>query len=201
MQAAHPAVSAARIGPNAIIQTVGALAETHSPAELRLILQRIGREDLAEALPSQMIDEREFIDLIGGLRADMGLAAAGRVLARSGERTAAYLLANRIPAPARVVLPLLPRRLGLSLLLKAISGHAWTFAGNGRFSYTVDAKGAILSLADSPECRGVAATEPICYYYTSCFQALLRPLISRRITVREVACRAHGAEACLFEVR
>jgi divinyl protochlorophyllide a 8-vinyl-reductase len=148
-----------------------------------------------------MVDEQEFISLIGALRADMGLVVAGRVLARSGERTAAYLLANRIPSPARVVLPWLPRRLGLSILLKAISGHAWTFAGAGRFSYTVDGRGAVISLADSPECRGVAAAEPICHYYTHCFQALLRPLIDRRLNVREVACRAHGAEACLFEVR
>lgn len=199
--AAIPRGCAARIGPNAIIQTVGALEEAYSPAEVRRLLERIGRDDLAEQLPTQMVDEQEFVDLIHGLRAEVGLAAAGRVLARSGERTAAYVLARRIPTPARLLLPLLPRRLGLRILLRAISGHAWTFAGAGRFGYSVDSRGAVISLADSPECREIGAPEPLCHYYTSCFQALLRPLIDRRITVREVACRAHGADECVFELR
>ncbi len=201
MDATHPGVGAARIGPNAIIQTVGALEEERGPQETRRFLGRIGRGDLAERLPTTMVDELAFISLIGALRADMGVEAAGRILARSGERTAAYLLANRIPAPARAVLPLLPRRLGLSLLLRAIAGHAWTFAGGGRFSYSVDGKGAILRLGSCPECRGLAAGEPLCRYYEHCFEALLRPLIDRRLSVREVACAAAGGEACVFEVR
>lgn len=201
MHATHPGLGAARIGPNAIIQTVTALEEERGPQETRRFLQQIGRDDLIEQLPTQMVDELEFISLIGAIRADMGVAAAARILARSGERTAAYLLANRIPAPARVLLPLLPRRLGLSLLLKAIAGHAWTFAGTGRFSYSVHGKGATLSLGDCPECRGLTASEPICRYYESCFQALLRPLIDRRLTVRERTCSAQGGDACVFEVR
>lgn len=201
MDATHPGLGAARIGPNALIQTVGALEEERGPQETRRFLRRIGRGDLAEQLPTKMVDELAFISLIGAIRADMGLEAAGRVLARSGERTAAYLLANRIPAPARAVLPLLPRRLGLSLLLRAIAGHAWTFAGGGRFSYSVDRAGATLRLGSCPECRGMAAAEPLCRYYESCFQALLRPLIDRRLVVREVACIGQGGGACVFEVR
>ena len=201
MHATHPAVGAARIGPNSIIQTVGALEEERGYKETQNFLRRIGQGDFADQLPTTMIEEIAFISLIGAIRADMGVEAAGRILARSGERTADYLLANRIPVPAHLVLPRLPRRLGLNLLLKAISGHAWTFAGTGRFSYTVDAKGAMLSLADSPESRGIVADAPICHYYERCFQALLRPLIDRRLVVREVACTAQGAEACVFEVR
>ncbi|NTU82004.1 MAG: bacteriochlorophyll 4-vinyl reductase [Chloroflexales bacterium] len=201
MHATHPAVGAARIGPNSIIQTVGAIEEERGPQETRSFLRRIGQGDFAEQLPTTMIDEIAFISLISAIRADIGVEAAGRILARSGERTADYLLANRIPAPAHAILPRLPRRLGLSLLLKAISGHAWTFAGTGRFSYKVDAKGATLSLANSPESRGMTADKPICRYYESCFQSLLRPLIDRRLVVRELRCAAQGAEACVFEVR
>ena len=201
MHATPRAVGAARIGPNSIIQTVGAIEEERGYKATRSFLREIGQDAFAEQLPTTMIDEVAFISLIGAIRTELGVEAAGRILARSGERTADYLLAHRIPAPAHVILPRLPRRLGLNLLLKAISGHAWTFAGTGRFSYTVDAKGAILSLADSPECRGMTAVQPICRYYESCFQALLRPLIDRRLVVREVACAAQGNEACVFEVR
>lgn len=201
MHATHTLGGAARIGPNAIIQTVGALEEERGPQETRRFLRRIGRGDLAEQLPTKMVDELAFITLIAAVRADMGVDDASRILARAGERTADYLLANRIPAVAHKILPRLPRRLGLSLLLKAISGHAWTFAGAGRFSYKVDKRGATLSLGSCPECRGLAVSEPICRYYESCFQSLLRPLIDRRLTVHEVACAAAGAEACTFEVR
>lgn len=200
MHATHPAAGVARIGPNSIIQTVGALEEEHGPQEARALLRRMGYSDLADRLPSSMIDEQEFISLIGAMRAEMGLEAAQRVLARSGERTADYVRQNRIPAPARLLLRLLPRRLALGVLLKAIVGHAWTFAGAGRFSYSLSRRGAVLHLGSCPECRGLASAEPICSYYTGCFQSLLRTLVDRRLAVRETACTASGAEACVFEV-
>lgn len=200
MHATHQAAGVARIGPNSLIQTVGALEEQHGVPAARQLLERMGQGALAEQLPTTMVDEQAFIDLIGGLRAELGMVGAARILARAGERTADYLLANRIPAPARALLPLLPRRLALRVLLGAIAGHAWTFAGSGRFSFTVGRRGATLRLADCPECRGSAAAEPICSYYVACFQTLLRPLIDRSLSVRETACAAQGAEVCSFEV-
>ncbi len=200
MHATHPAVGVARIGPNAIIQTVAALKEEQGSEEVQRFLVRIGRDDLAAALPTTMVDEQEFINLIAALRAELGLATTRRVLARSGALTAEYVRTNRIPAPARILLPLLPRRLALRILLKAIVGHAWTFAGAGRFSYTLDRRGATLSLGSCPECRGITADEPICDYYVACFQGLLRPLIDPQLTVHERACTAQGAAACRFEV-
>lgn len=200
MQATHAATGAARIGPNAIIQTVGALEEAWGREETQGFLRRMGRSDLVERLPTTMVEEQEFVALIDALRAEAGAAEAGRILARSGERTAGYLLAHRIPRPAHVVLPLLPPAAGLRVLLRAIAAHAWTFAGTGRFSYAVGRGEAILRLADCPECRGVAAAEPICHYYEQCFQTLLQTLIDRRVRVRETACVACGAEDCTFTV-
>ncbi|PDW01132.1 bacteriochlorophyll 4-vinyl reductase [Candidatus Viridilinea mediisalina] len=200
MPATHHAVGGARIGPNSLIQTVGALEEQHGTQEAYRLLERIGHGALATQLPTTMVDEQEFIALMGGLRAELGLEGAAQVLARAGERTADYLLAHRIPAPARFILPRLPRRLALRIFLKAIAGHAWTFAGSGRFSFTVERHGATLRLADCPEARGINASEPVCSFYAACFQALLRPLIDPKLTVRERACAAQGAEVCSFEV-
>jgi len=200
MQATHAATGAARIGPNAIIQTVGALEEAWGQAETQGFLRRMGRSDLAERLPTTMVEEQEFVTLIAALRAEAGATEAGRILARSGERTAGYLLAHRIPRPAHILLPLLPPATGLRVLLKAIAAHAWTFAGAGRFSYAVERGAAVLRLADCPECRGVSAAAPLCRYYEQCFQTLLQTLIDRRVRVRETACVACGAEACTFTV-
>lgn len=200
MHATHAASGAARIGPNALIQTVAALREALGAAAADAFLKGIGRGDLAAAPPTTMVDEAEFIALIGALRAAYGVEETGAILARSGELTAAYLLAHRIPAPARALLPALPRRAAMGLLLRAVGAHAWTFAGGGRFSFSVGRERTQLRLADCAECRGMVVREPLCRYYERCFQALLRPLIDRRLAVREAACAAAGADACVFEV-
>lgn len=77
-------------------------------------------------------------------RASLPLTRPGWSGPKRGRLTASYLLANRIPKPAQIVLGLLPARIGLKLLLKAIGGHAWTFAGVGTFS---DRFGRLLTLA------------------------------------------------------
>lgn len=200
MHTTYAPAGVVRIGPNSIIQTVGALNELYGAEAARAILERIGHSALNEQLPTDMVDEHVFMALINALRTDLGFEATGKVLARSGERTADYLLANRIPAPIRILLPWLPASLGLRIFLKAIAGHAWTFAGSGRFSYVVGRRGATICLADSPECRGIATDAPLCHYYTHCFQTLLRPLINPQLMVRETACGAMGADACTFEV-
>lgn len=194
-----PSLDAARIGPNSVIQTVTALRERYGQAQADAILRSAGHSDLLTALPTTMIDEREFLDLIRALRAQLGLDEAGAVLARAGERTADYLLANRIPAPARVLLRLLPARPALRLLLVAISGHAWTFAGSGRFSYTLG-RAPVLALVDCVECRDTHADAPICRYYAATFTGLLRALVHPRVRVVETACGACGRDRCEFAI-
>lgn len=200
MHATHAPSGVARIGPNALIQTAAALREARGDAAAEAFLKGIGRGDLVLSPPATMVDEAEFIALIGALRAAYGLEETGAILARSGELTAAYLLEHRIPAPARSLLPVLPRVVALRLLLRAVGAHAWTFAGSGRFSFKVGAERTQLRLADCAECREMSSREPLCRYYERCFQSLLRPLIDPRLAVRELQCAAAGADACLFEV-
>ena len=70
MHATHHAVGVARIGPNAIIQTVGAMEEERGPEATRYFLQRSGRGDLALQLPTTMVAEHDFISLIDAVRSD-----------------------------------------------------------------------------------------------------------------------------------
>jgi hypothetical protein len=70
-------------------------------------------------------------------RASCGLARlrrqAGAILAKAGQGTADYILAHRIPGPAKALIRALPAPLGARLLTAAIARHAWTFTGSGRF--------------------------------------------------------------------
>ena len=122
----------------------------------------------------------------------------------AGLRTADYLLANRIPRQAQRVLKLLPRRLAAFVLLKAIGSHAWTFAGSGRFSWRFPwrrRRVLTLTFADCALCRADHAAGPCCQYYAATFERLFRVLINADTVVRETACTATGAAACVFEVR
>jgi divinyl protochlorophyllide a 8-vinyl-reductase len=195
----QPGATVARIGPNAIIQTVRALHEQYGERADELLI-RAGRPDLCEQLPAEMIDEQEFHDLIQHLRSQIGLEATAAILAHAGAYTGDYILANRIPRPAQVLLKILPPRLALNFLLAAIAKHAWTFVGSGQFTYGRDPT-MRLKIVDCVECREIQAATPVCAFYQAAFERLIRALVKQRSCVYEIACAACGAPACIFEVR
>lgn len=193
------AIPAARIGPNAVIQTVNALIELRGQAEARRLLIALGRPELTERQPANMIDEREFVDLAHDLLGALGPAEAGRVMARAGVLTSRYVMRNRIPRPVHWLLRALPRQLGLSLLLGAIGQHAWTFAGSGRFSYTLG-RAPLLAIENCLTARGRVADAPVCTFYQAAFQGFVTTLIDARLRVHEERCAACGAPRCEFRI-
>ncbi len=199
MQDVAQVAEVARIGPNSIIQTVAALREQYGAEMVAAWLRRTGRGHLLETMPDHMLAESEFGAMINDVREWLGMEAAMRALDRSGELTAAYVATNRVPAPIRLLLPRLPVGLALRLFLPAIAKHAWTFAGSGQFGYSLRPQWQ-LTLANSVEARGVRSAEPVCSYYRAAFEGLLRRVVSDRIRVREVTCRATGAPRCTFAV-
>jgi divinyl protochlorophyllide a 8-vinyl-reductase len=191
-------MSAARIGPNAIIQTIAALREVYTPEVLRTLLAGEAEVYLSH-LPHEMIPEVQFHELVDLLTVRLGVERAGDILHRSGERTADYVRANRIPAPIRTLLGLLPAPLSLRLLLPAISKHAWTFAGSGAFSFDLGRTPSVsIGRSASLETSGIAAV--LCRYYCGAFTQMLRRLVSPRISLREVNCQARGDHACVFQI-
>jgi divinyl protochlorophyllide a 8-vinyl-reductase len=191
-------MSAARIGPNAIIQTVAALREEYAPDVLPGLLTGDAAGYLSH-LPHEMIPEGEFHELVRLLTARLGVERAGAILYRSGERTADYVRANRIPAPIRTLLGLLPAPISLRLLLPAIRKHAWTFAGSGIFRFDLGRTPSV-SIA-SPSSQETAVIAPaLCRYYCGAFTQMLRRLVSPRISLSETSCQAHGDRACVFQI-
>ena len=191
----------ARIGPNSLIQTLRALAELE-PTDVQ---QRVSdRAALPEPLPPGMVPEALFVKLVRALREELPPARSEAVLRRSGSYTAAYVAQNRIPAPFRGLLRVLPARAGVPMLIAAFRRHAWTFAGAGRFSVegTLLGPGTLL-LEGCPTCRAGSA-EGLGHvgvlagaYYEAAFEGLLR-LAAPRLHVREVACQAAASPVCRF---
>lgn len=188
-----------RIGPNAVIRLAEALDAVESKAVTVRLFNTAGLGEYVLSPPGGMVPEDDVTALHRKLRIELGLARAGSVSWIAGLRTANYLLANRIPKPAQWLLKILPRRLAGFILLKAIGAHAWTFAGTGRFSWSIG-RGITLTFENCALCRGAQVARPCCAYYAATFERLFRELISPDARVRETACIAMGNSACRFTV-
>jgi divinyl protochlorophyllide a 8-vinyl-reductase len=190
----------ARIGPNAVTRLAEALAAVGGAGAARAIFARAGLVHRLVSPPERMVEEREVVALHAALRAMLPQAQAEAVARDAGRRTADYLLAHRIPAVMRIVLPRLPARLAAWVLLEAIGRHAWTFAGSGRFARLAGLP-VRFTIAGGPLARGAPAGALACAYYAATFEGLFRALVHPAARVAEIDCESEGAPACLFEAR
>lgn len=192
------------IGPNAIIQVRLALEALQGTLLSERVFAKAALVRHLVRSPQRPVPEREVQQLHIALRQTLGEARAEAVAREAGLRTARYLLANRIPGTAQALLRRLPARLALPMLLRAMQGQAWTFAGSGRFDSRMVWRGptlAVLSIRDNPLCRGLRLAGPACAYYAATFEHLMRTLVHPHCVVLETACEAMGAPSCRFEVR
>lgn len=188
------------IGPNAVTRVAEVLVERFGAPRMAAIFRRAGLSQYVDALPARMVDEAEVIRLHAELRATLEAPVARDVAREAGRRTGDYLLAHRIPRPVQGLLKCLPPRLAARVLLAAISRHAWTFAGSGRFA-VLGYSPVRVSISGNPLARAVHADEPQCDYYAATFERLFRALVHRDAIVVETSCEAAGAAACIFEMR
>ena len=195
----HRAAPAARIGPNAIIQTAAALRSLEGEAAARRIFRAACLDRYLEASPQAMVDEREVARLHGVVCDRLGAERARLVNAAAGRLTADYLLSHRIPRSAQVFLSLLPAALASRLLCRAITRNAWTFAGTGAFAVH-HGRPTVFEISNCPLCRQRRCAGPICDFYAATFQGLFARLVHRSTRVTEIACEAAGAPACRFEL-
>lgn len=187
----------ARIGPNAIIQVAAALRGRFGDARTQVMVHDATGYVL-DAMPTEMVDEREAQALAKALVAQMGPSLAANILREAGHRTGDYLLANRIPRVAQWAIRAAPRRVGLRLLLRAMQSNAWTFAGSGQFVVTDGAPLPDLVFESCAMCRDMHEPQPMCDFYAGTFERLIRALVARYASVQEVECMAQGHRHCRF---
>lgn len=192
-----PQRAAALIGPNAIIQVAKVLTERLGDRRAESIVRASTPYTLG-TLPQHMVPEAEALALTTHVMRQLGETSATSVLHEAGLRTGDYLLANRIPRVAQWIIGVLPRQAGLSILLKSMMAHAWTFAGSGTF--TVQRLGTEIELTfhACAMCRELTSAGPVCDFYAGTFERLVTALVSRTAIVREVECHAQGGRCCRF---
>ncbi|KUR72795.1 hypothetical protein AQZ52_06125 [Novosphingobium fuchskuhlense] len=184
---------AGKVGPNAIIQLADVLADRIGLEERARALQAAGLAKYLAADPERMTDEREAAALHRAVQAQRA-GDWDELSWEAGERTARYLLANRIPKPAQWLLRRLPAALAARLLLRAIRAHAWTFAGSGAFSARQERGAVVIAIADNP------IAMPDCPWHRGVFTRLFRELVSPHVLVRHDHCCARGDEVCTFRI-
>ncbi len=183
--------TAARIGPNALLQLDPLLREAGLD---RSVYAAAGIEAMPDG--TGMIDERP----VARVHQELRRIAPGRApdLAHAaGVGTGRYILAHRIPRPAQRLLRMLPAPLAARLLARAIAANAWTFAGSGRFSVKTP---FCFEIADNPVVRGETAPRPVCDWHSGVFTTLYAALAHPDMRCTETACCAAGAPACRFEI-
>jgi divinyl protochlorophyllide a 8-vinyl-reductase len=194
-----PVPAHAEIGPNSVIQLIEALNAAGLQQAAVAIFAAAEASDWLATPPSVMVDERPVARIHQAVRHLLPQQQASAVLADAGFRTANYILANRIPKFAQVILKLLPAPLAAKLLVKAISAHAWTFAGSGRFSGRAGHP-TVFEIANNPLCAGEHSATPTCIWHVAVFQRLFQVLVSPKSHAIETSCGAAGDECCRFEL-
>lgn len=187
--------SSGLIGPNAILQLLPVLvarlgaARTHELLHIALIAE----------IPdgSAMIPQEDAARLHQAVRAHEA-QQADAILREAGERTADYILAHRIPRFAQIILKILPAPLAARILSRAITQHAWTFAGSGYFRAVTPWH---FEIEDNPLIAGEQADHPVCVWHEAVFTRLYRVLVAADTMCVEDTCgAAHKTGCCCFIV-
>ena len=187
------------IGPNSVLQLFEALKAEGLYDVSAPVFATAGVADWLVEPPEKMVDQRRVARLHQALRAVSSRQEGVALMADSGRRTADYILANRIPKPAQVLLKALPARLAAMAFVPAIKAHSWTFAGTGVFTGKAGLP-TVFTLTGNPLCAGERASVPVCTWHAAVFQRLFQVLVSPRARAVETDCEACGSPFCRFEV-
>ncbi len=202
MDATHfPANGApATIGPNAIIRMGEAIEALEGAPVAKRIFQAAGIEQYLTTPPGGMVPAADVAALHRALHTTLGDARARTAGWVAGQRTAEYLLENRIPAVVRKIMRVVPPPIAARLLAAMITRNAWTFAGTGRVRFWFGSKAALVTISRNPICDGTVSAEPYCDYYAATFERLFAALVHDSTRVVETHCTALGAPECVFEI-
>ncbi|WP_157973554.1 bacteriochlorophyll 4-vinyl reductase [Tropicimonas sp. IMCC34043] len=186
----------AKIGPNAVTQMLGPIEHRCGGETLKRVLAAAGIDQMPDM--GGLMDEDPAIRLHETVRQSLPDDAA-EIAREAGLRTGEYILANRIPKPVRLLLPWLPARISARLLAKAVSKHAWTFAGSGSFSVE-SLRPLVFVIEGNPLASHDGSPGGMCYWHQAVFETLFRKLVSRRVQVDELQCCGRGDDCCRFVI-
>lgn len=181
------------VGPNAVLQMQAALEARFGRAGAEQVFAAAGHQRLLRQPPGEMIDEQVPAALFRALWHELPSSEAVAIAHDAGRRTGAYILENRIPKPAQLLLKALPPRLAAPILLKAIEESAWTFAGSGDCR-AKSGRPAKIEIAANP------LSMPGCIWHIGVFEELFGALVHEGVRVAHTDCLGAHRRVCRFEI-
>lgn len=188
-----------RIGPNAILQVIDSVTARLGLDQTQALFNAAGLQHHLASRPATMVSESDVATLQHQLRENFGPALAREISWDAGLRTGDYLLANRIPKLAQVVLKRLPAGVAARVLAKAIGKHSWTFAGSGTLHIRPGRPFSFI-IQRNPICSRIQSDVPVCHYYAGTFERIFQAIVHPNSRVLEIECEATGGAACVFQI-
>lgn len=124
-------VAGYRIGPNSVTQLEAACDQVLGREDTVYLFTAAGLCDYLQTPPVKMIPEEHPARLFSALYRLYPRTTADKIARLAGQRTADYVIENRIPALVAKILRWMPANLAGKGLLSAIKKNSWTFAGSG----------------------------------------------------------------------
>jgi len=191
-EAAAPRHAGGKIGPNAVIQLAETVKARFGWDTAAALFSAAGVGEMLDRPPKDMTDERIPAALYDHLWETFP-DSAPTLAAEAGQRTADYVMGNRIPRPVQWLLKVLPRPLGARLLLWAIKKNAWTFVGSGHCAVAYGDP-CIITVRNNP------LKMPDCAWHCAVFERMFTTMIAAGTKVRHSHGTIEGFPVCRFEI-
>jgi divinyl protochlorophyllide a 8-vinyl-reductase len=182
------------MGSQTVLPLIAAIDRTLGQAAAARLMDEARFTHLPE--PGDPVRERQVAVLHQALRREYPDIA--ETMQREAARDAVeWLMQNRIPARARMLLAGMPWGMAVWMLGRNAAQNAWTFGGSGKFSVLGTNE---FQLVDNPLIRGEVSNLPICVWHEELFQHTFRRMAHSRLRCVETSCIAAGADACRFHL-
>lgn len=184
-------------------QAILAIGEVMGDQGLKVVLRQAGLERYVEALPPNDLEQgvrtTEYARLNQAVEEFYGRAGKG-MLQRIGRASFRYGVEEQatLMGIAGAALKVMPQKTRLKFILGQMAKSLMDVNAETRIEVQETPEGFVFADSTCGVCCARKADHPICYLYLGSIGEAVRWATGQDYEVREVACRAMGAEACRF---
>lgn len=186
-------------------QAILAIGEVMGERGLKIVLRQAGLERYVDNLPPNDLEQGvatvEYAALNQAVEEFYGRAGKG-MLQRIGRASFRYGVEEQaaLMGVAGTALKLMPQKTRIKFILTQMAKSLMDVNAETRIEVQETDEGVVLADFTCGVCCGREAEKPICHLYIGSISEAVKWATGRNYEVREIECRAMGAEACRFLV-
>ena len=186
-------------------QAISAIGEVMGEQGLKVVLRQAGLERYVDELPPNDLEQgvatTEYATLNQAVEEFYGRAGKG-MLQRIGRATFRYGVEEQgtLMGVAGTALKLMPQKTRVKFILTQMAKSLMDVNDETEIKVEETADGFVFADLTCGVCCGREAERPICHLYVGSISESVKWATGQDYQVREIECRAMGAEACRFLV-